>query len=241
MRRLIGIVIFLFLIIVALYADERIPVDDRNFQEYKGRVGIWVLVISPANLSYYVSKFCITKKDVEDVNGRIRYREYLFIPYSEKYIKELEAQGIKKETVLTRKSDFIWPLAQVKNISSSFGQRGARFHTGTDMPATQGTPIVAAMDGRVLSTRYEGGFGWTICMEHRDNFFTRYAHCFKILVKEGDCIKKGQVIGLVGTTGTSTGNHLHFEIRYNDIPLNPLDFLPYKENLVNLHAVRNWK
>ncbi len=100
--------------------------------------------------------------------------------------------------------------------------------------------IVAVMDGRVLSTRYDGGFGRTICMEHRDNFFTRYAHCDVILVKDGDFIRKGQLIGLVGSTGTSTGNHLHFEIRYNDIPLNPLDFLPYKENLRHMHKFRNW-
>ncbi len=241
MRRLTGILFFIFLSSVLVYADEQIQVDNQNFQEYKGRVGVWMMVVSPAHLNYYIHKFYITRKEVEDANGRIRYREYLFIPYSEKYTRELEAEGIHRQTVTTRTNDFIWPLANVKNISSAFGRRGARFHTGTDMPAVQGTPIIAVMDGRVVSTRFEGGFGWTICMEHRDNFFTRYAHCFKILIKEGDYVKKGQVIGLVGNTGTSTGNHLHFEIRYNDIPLNPLDFLPYKEDLAVRHSVRNWK
>jgi murein DD-endopeptidase MepM/ murein hydrolase activator NlpD len=235
MRKLIGTGLFIIVTYIGVYAGELIPVDDLNFQEYKGRLGIWASVESQAKLNYYLKKFYIALKDVQANNGSIKYGSYLFVPYSEKYIEELEAQGIRREMLTTKKSDFIWPLFHVNNISSTFGQRGNRFHTGTDMPATRGTPIVAVMDGRVLSTRYDGGFGKTICLEHRDNFFTRYAHCDVILVKDGDFVRKGQVIGFVGSTGTSTGNHLHFEIRYNDIPLNPLDFLPFKENLVQMH------
>ncbi len=240
MIRLFGIGLVTVLLTIRVFAGELVPVDDLNFQEYKGRLGIWAHVESQAKLNYLIRKFHVTLKDVQEANGKFKYRAYLFVPYSEDYIKELESQGIQREKVNTKKSDFIWPLSHVSNISSTFGQRGSRFHTGTDMPATRGTPIVAVMDGRVLSTRYEGGFGRTICMEHRDNFFTRYAHCSEILVKEGDFIRKGQVIGLVGSTGTSTGNHLHFEIRYSDIPLNPLDFLPFKENLRPIHKFRNW-
>jgi murein DD-endopeptidase MepM/ murein hydrolase activator NlpD len=216
-------------------------VDNLAFQEYKGRTGVWVIVESQAKLIFYIKKFSVALKDVLDANGSIKYGGHMFVPYAENYIKELEAQGMTRDMLASKKSDFIWPLTQVNNISSSFGQRGGRFHTGTDMPATRGTFIIAVMDGRVLSTRYDGGFGKTICMEHRDNFFSRYAHCDVIFVRDGDFVKKGQVIGLVGSTGTSTGNHLHFEIRYNDIPLNPLDFLPYKEHLVQLHTLRNWK
>jgi murein DD-endopeptidase MepM/ murein hydrolase activator NlpD len=240
MIRLIGIGLVMTLMTIQISAGELVPIDDLHFQEYRGRLGIWAPVESQAKMNYYIKKFYITMKDIQAFNGNFKYRTYLFIPYSENYIQELEAQGIRREMVATKKSDFIWPLSQVNNISSTFGQRYGRFHTGTDMPATRGTPIVAVMDGRVLSTRYDGGFGRTITMEHRDNFFTRYAHCDVILVKDGDFIRKGQLIGLVGSTGTSTGNHLHFEIRYNDIPLNPLDFLPYKENLRHMHKFRNW-
>ncbi len=242
MRSIIGTAIFLFFICGASYAEEVIRVDNQYVQEYKGRLGIWTTVEAQAKLNYFISKFYITMKEFQEINGTsITWGQYVFIPYSEKYIQELEAQGVKRDNLVSQKSDFIWPLNQVDNISSTFGQRNGRFHTGTDMPATRGTPIIAVMDGRVLSVRYEGGFGKTICMEHRDNFLTRYAHCSEMFVKTGDFIKKGQVIGLVGSTGTSTGNHLHFEIRYNDIPLNPLDFLPYKQSLVQTHMLRNWK
>jgi murein DD-endopeptidase MepM/ murein hydrolase activator NlpD len=242
MRSIIGAIIFLFLLCGASFAEDVLQTDNQYVQEYKGRIGVWARVESPAKLNYYVGKFYITVKDVQEINGSsITWGEYIFIPYSEKYIQELEAQGVKKDVLVSQKSDFIWPLLNVSSISSTFGQRHGRLHTGTDMPATQGTPIVAVMDGRVLMTCYDSGLGFNIYLEHRDNFFTRYAHCSKFLVKNGDYVKKGQVIGLVGSSGVSTGNHLHFEIRYNDIPLNPLDFLPYKQNLVRMHMLRSWK
>ena len=243
MRRILAATLFLFINFTAIvFAEDAVRVDNLSIQEYKGRCGIWMAVESQAKLNFYLNKFYITMKDVQDINGStITWGEAIFVPYSEKYVSELEAQGIKRETVTSQKSDFIWPLSNVANISSTFGQRNGRFHTGADMPATKGTPIVAVMDGRVISTRYDGGFGNTVCIEHRDGFLTRYAHNSQIFVKTGDCVKKGQVIALIGSTGNSTGNHLHFEIRYNDVPLNPLDFLPYKENLAESHAIRNWK
>lgn len=243
MRRLIGAALSLFLLTVGAFAQEQIQIDNENIQEYKGRLGIW-MTVDQAKLNYCISKFSISLKDVQDINGIIalgKNTKYTFIPYSEKYLKELEAQGVKRETVAGEKNNFLWPLIKVTNISSTFGQRGGRFHTGTDMPATKGTPILAVMDGRIISTNYDTGNGNCILIEHRDNFFTRYSHCSEILVKPGEFVRKGQLVGLVGSTGHSTGNHLHFEIRYNDVPLNPLDFLPYKENLVQPQALRNWK
>ncbi len=243
MRRIIALTLFLFINYTAIaLAEESVSVDNLNIQEYKGRCGVWMTAESQAKLNFFINKFSISMKDIQDVNGTtITWGETIFVPYSEKYLGELEARGIKRESVVSQKSDFIWPITNVQNISSTFGQRGGRFHTGADMPATKGTPVVAVMDGRVISTRYDGGFGNTVCIEHRDGFITRYAHNSMIFVKAGDYVKKGQVVALVGSTGNSTGNHLHFEIRYNDIPLNPLDFLPYKENLAESHAIRNWK
>lgn len=242
MRSIIGTIIFLFLLWGASFAGEINQAEGHHVQEYKGRIGEWIKVESPESLNHYVGKFSISVKDVHEINGSsITWGEYIFIPYSQQYIKELEAQGVGKENLASQKSDFVWPLSNVTSISSPFGKRHGRLHTGTDMPAVKGTPILAVMDGRVLATCYDTGLGYNIYLEHRDNFFTLYAHCSKFHVKVGDFVKQGQVIGMVGSSGVSTGCHLHFEIRYNDIPLNPLDFLPYKQNLVRIHMLRNWK
>ncbi|MBN2077663.1 MAG: M23 family metallopeptidase [Spirochaetes bacterium] len=225
-----------------VHAEGVIHLDNRHIQEYNDHLGIWMLVESQGRLNQALEMYHSTMEDVRKVNGSsFAWGSYIFIPYSKKYLQEMEARGIKRDTVKSAKSDFIWPIFDLKCISSTFGQRGRRFHTGADMPATRGTPIVAVMDGRVLSARYEGGFGNTICIEHRDGFQSRYAHNSTHFVKPGDYVKKGQIIGLVGSTGNSTGNHLHFEIRYNDIPLNPLDFLPYREEVMKSHMLRNWK
>ncbi len=242
MRSIFGTAILLFFLCGVSFAEEVIQVDNQYVQEYKGRLGAWTVVESQAKLNSLISRSGITLKEVQDLNGAtISWGSFVFIPYSEKYIQELEAQGVKRDTVVSQKNDFIWPISRVTNISSTFGPRNGGLHTGTDMPATRGMLIVAVMDGRILSTGWAGGLGKSILIEHRDNFYTRYAHCDQLLVKMGDYVKKGQAIGTVGNTGHSTGNHLHFEIRYNDIPLNPLDFLPLKQNLVQPHMFRNWK
>jgi murein DD-endopeptidase MepM/ murein hydrolase activator NlpD len=133
-------------------------------------------------------------------------------------------------------SGFIWPLNDVSRITSAFGMRTGQLHVGIDLPAYKGTPIVAAMDGCVEYAHYEPRYGKLICIGHRDNFNTRYSHNSEIFVKKGD------FIGYVASTGHSTGNHLHFEIRFKDIPLNPIDFLPENSDLSLPHRfIRNWK
>ncbi|MBN1495283.1 MAG: M23 family metallopeptidase [Spirochaetes bacterium] len=242
MRSILGTAIFIFILCGPSFAEEIVQVDNQYVQEYKGRLGAWTEVKSQAQLNSLVGKFGTTIQEVREMNGsQLAFGSFLFMPFSDKYLQELEAQGVKRDSVVSRKNDFIWPISRVDNISSAFGMRHGRLHTGTDMPAVRGTPIIAVMDGRVVATGNDAGLGKNILLEHRDNFFTRYAHCYRWLVKTGDYVKKGQIIGLVGSTGRSTGCHLHFEIRYNDIPLNPLDFLPYKQNLSQPHMIRNWK
>ncbi len=121
-----------------------------------------------------------------------------------------------------------WPLRG--KLSSSFGPRGRRYHWGIDIPAPRGTPIKAAADGLVLvsanSLRGYSGYGRIIIIEHGNGIRTLYAHNSKNKVKNGTCIRGGEVIGEVGSTGRSTGNHLHFEIRQNGKAVNPLNYLP---------------
>jgi len=242
MRRYLSSSIFIVLFISVVYADVSLFVDSADIQQYRGELGKWTIAGSTGELNGMLKKYDTSITRVREVNGAsFSFSDYIFIPYSEKYLKELEENGITRAKANISENDFIWPLSRVESISSAFGHRGGQFHTGADMPASKGTPIVAAMDGRVVFTGYTGGHGKTIYLEHRNDFYTRYSHTSVMLVKNGDYVKQGQVIGMVGSSGRSTGNHLHFEIRYKDIPLNPLDFLPLNERLKEAHQMRSWK
>lgn len=101
-----------------------------------------------------------------------------------------------------------------------------RFHAGVDIAAPGGTPIRAAADGTVTRAGWNGGYGNYTCLAHGDGLSTCYAHQSQILVEAGQEVRRGQVIGRVGTTGNSTGNHLHFEVRRDGSPVDPTAYLP---------------
>ncbi|MFC1670609.1 M23 family metallopeptidase [Spirochaetota bacterium] len=214
--------------------------NNNELFHFNGRMGQWLMVDSKKKLGQLMEIYGTTINDIKKVNGReIRYGKFIFIPISNTLLEE--DYIYKEKSPHTGINEFIWPISRVERISSSFGIRWGHFHTGIDMPRAKGTPIVAAMDGRVVYTGYSGGHGNTIYLEHRKKLYSRYSHISVMLVKKGELVKKGQIIALVGSTGNSTGNHLHFEIRYNDIPLNPLDFLPPKNNMKRFHRFRRFK
>jgi murein DD-endopeptidase MepM/ murein hydrolase activator NlpD len=128
---------------------------------------------------------------------------------------------------------FIWPLINFGRISSGFGYRThpiyrrRLWHSGIDLTASYGTPIRAARSGRVTSSGWNGGLGKTVVLRHDGGFQTIYGHCSKLRVNRGQYVKKGQVIAMVGSTGTATGPHLHFEVRKSGRAVNPLRYLPY--------------
>jgi murein DD-endopeptidase MepM/ murein hydrolase activator NlpD len=138
--------------------------------------------------------------------------------------------GAASITTTTPSGKILWPLEG--KITSGFGMRGRRdFHSGIDIPMPKGTPIHAAQDGVVLdvgaaSDRRYRGYGNIVLLEHDDGIVTVYAHCQSVAVKKGQSIKQGDVIGTVGSTGRSTTNHLHFEVRKNGNAINPLTYLP---------------
>ena len=115
--------------------------------------------------------------------------------------------------------------------SSNFGYRvdpftGTKsFHEGIDFPANIGTAIVAAASGKVVYAGYHAEYGQIIEVDHGNGLVSRYAHASQILVNEGDLVVRGQRLGSVGSTGRSTGPHLHFEVRLNGVPQNPARFL----------------
>ena len=106
-------------------------------------------------------------------------------------------------------------------ISSHYGYRGKEFHTGTDIPRPCNTEIYASASGIVSKAEWCGGYGRLIIIDHVDGYQTYYAHCNNYNVIVGQEVEQGDIIGYVGTSGRSTGYHLHFEIRQNGETLNP--------------------
>lgn len=126
---------------------------------------------------------------------------------------------------------FLWPVPGYYRISSEYGTRSDPFtglsawHNGLDIPAPEGTPIIAAYSGEVIWAYYSASAGNWIGIDHGDGIVTIYMHASKLMVSEGDMVSAGQTIALVGTTGRSTGNHLHFTIRVNGSDVNPHNYV----------------
>jgi len=218
-----------------LNANELYFIDNEHIQRYNGRCGKWVEVVSIKQLKTLAEQFGVSIDEVFSINGiseKLFKKKYIFIPYSDAYLQNFMEKGITLQPISISYNEFIWPIGDPEKITSGLGRRWGRFHPGVDIPAPKNTIVRAAMEGKVIYAGYYGNYGNSITLQHRDNYITRYAHNSVLLVKVGDYVQKGQVIALVGSTGRSTGNHLHFEIRCADIPLNPLDLLPEKNLII---------
>ena len=120
-------------------------------------------------------------------------------------------------------SGFIWPVSGP--VVSLFGMRWGRMHTGIDIAVGYGTPIHAAASGRVIYAGWMDGYGNLVFVDHGGGISTGYAHQSSIAVSNGQTVSQGQVIGYVGCTGHCFGPHLHFEVRVNGSPVDPLGYL----------------
>jgi murein DD-endopeptidase MepM/ murein hydrolase activator NlpD len=194
-------------------------------------------VIRPGESLYRIARtYGVEVEDLAKVNhlsdpSKIRAGTRLFIPGAQKALSvpvrpSPEASAdVKARPALPGELDFEWPLRG--RITSFFGPRGLQMHQGVDIAAPAGTPIRAAEAGEVVfSGTGPGGYGLMIILRHAHGFHTLYAHNRRNLVRVGQQVRQGQVIGLVGSTGRSTGSHLHFEIRNRTSPRDPFFFLP---------------
>lgn len=151
------------------------------------------------------------------------------------YYYSLYADGFDGANVVVEIfGDKAWIVPFTKNITSEFGVRVDPFtgvpneHNGIDIAkeGILGRPVVAFTDGEIIYSQYnQGGYGYLVIIQHENNMKTYYAHLNKQGLPVGTKVKAGQVIGSVGSTGRSTGAHLHFEIRINDVPVNPMPYL----------------
>lgn len=200
-----------------------------------------------------ILEITITHKTPEEIA-----RQYSFNPRQNEYLalmSEPENQSLWAELlggytsgggqIVNPNTDWVgtsifqWPLPQSYTITSWFGYREDPFtgeisyHSGTNIGAPGGTPILAAADGTVTIANaidsWGGGYGYHIKVKHNDTYDTLYAHCSSICVTVGQEVKQGEVIGYVGTTGNSTGNHLHFEVWQNGERTDALGFFKAKE------------
>jgi len=156
-------------------------------------------------------------------------------------IKELERQYANQIANVPSESGYLWPLpASWNTLSSLYGNRihpitkKPNNHTGIDVPASAGTNIYAAKSGVVTTSTYNRSYGNYVVVSHSDGSSTLYAHMSKRNATVGKTVKQGAVIGYVGTTGSSTGNHLHFEVRINGNRTDPVNY--YKDKTLYARA-----
>ncbi|MCS6985370.1 MAG: M23 family metallopeptidase [Leptospiraceae bacterium] len=185
------------------------------------RPGLVYQVKKGDSLESLAKRFKITLSDIFDLEGNpirnLSGKKEIFL-YKAKPLPE---------TVYISKKRFILPIAGGR-FTSRFGWRhhpiygGKTFHSGIDIAAPEGTPIRAAASGIVVFAGEAGSYGFVVILRHQDDYFTVYGHCSSLLVQEGDYVKQGQLIARVGSTGTATGPHLHFEVKRKSRPINPI-------------------
>lgn len=154
------------------------------------------------------------------------------LPALEEKMTQLEKHLHEFEAVMRGRgyTPYVWPV--VGKLESAFGGRrnpfgggSYEFHTGQDIDAPWGTPVIAGATGQVSFVGWQNGYGQLVVIDHGGGLTTRYGHLSHIAVSRGATVKRGEFLGRVGSTGRSTGPHLHYEVRIDDEPVNPLQYL----------------
>ena len=168
--------------------------------------------------------------NVTYVNGVETERTVLSSVLLKEPVTEQRLQGTKERPTWLPTGTFRWPISG--RITSTFGGRsspggiGSTNHKGIDIAGSYGIPVYASDGGTVSYAGWMGGYGYLVEIDHGNGYVTRYGHNSSLTVSVGEHVYKGQQIARVGSTGNSTGNHCHFEIRYNGVAKNPLNYLP---------------
>ena len=172
----------------------------------------------------------VTYSYVEE-NGKLLEKTVIQEKVTIEPVKQVVAEGPARPIAVAYSSSrgsgrvpgLIWPIKG--RINSYYGYRNGEFHTGLDIDGDTGQPYVAAAPGKVIIAGWGGNYGYTILIDHGNGVTTRYAHSSKLAVYAGQQVDQGQVIGYVGSTGRSSGPHVHLEVMTNNKTLNPLNHL----------------
>jgi len=171
------------------------------------------------------------RNDIDDP-GKIEIGQRIFIPGATRLLPvEIIAPRSASERVPepselpTGERPFRWPTT-TGTLTSGFGPRNGSFHDGIDIAAPEGTPVVAARDGRVIYSDRIPGYGNIVIIDHQHGLTTVYAHNSKNEVEQGQFVKQGDPVSRIGSTGRTTGPNLHFEVRQQNVARNPLYYLP---------------
>lgn len=219
-------------VMLALGAVEVITVKTVNYTEE-----IAFPVVSTESTSYVKGYKKVTQKGVPGekaitavvttVNGVETAREILSETVTREPVeqKELIGTASAKAQKVASRAMFIWPAKKVPGqvISSYWGD--GRNHRAVDIASPTGTPIYAAMGGVVTTATYKSDYGYYVVIDHGKGYETVYAHASKLNVSVGQVVSTGETIALVGSTGQSTGSHLHFEVRINGTRVDPLKYI----------------
>ncbi|MEE9164735.1 MAG: peptidoglycan DD-metalloendopeptidase family protein [Nitrospinota bacterium] len=206
------------------------PLKPKLIFKSKGKTkGVYHKVKKGETLWRIAKTYNINHKKLKRVNhindaSKVKAGTKLFIPGAKKVLKVKKVSLNRKVPSIKRKGFFNWPLKGT--LTSRYGIRKNQKHDGIDIAAQKGSAIYAADSGKVIFSGWgPTGYGKIVIIKHKQKWVTVYAHNSKNLVKKNHRVKKGEKIALVGTTGRATGPHLHFELRDNREPVNPLNFL----------------
>ncbi|PNV73346.1 M23 family peptidase [Leptospira inadai serovar Lyme] len=214
---------------------EEVKIDNQYIQTYQGREGIWIVTGKlKDSLDDLYHKFGTSELEVRVLNGihdsgKIPASEPVFFPYNTNYTRNLLLEDKGREIFNSDSRELIWPLSfKHSRVTSRLGRRWNALHAGVDIACPNGSIVIAAADGLVVDSKRDGGYGLRVVIQHPqiNGIQTLYAHNSLLFVKQGDKVKKGQVLALSGNTGHTTGPHVHFEVRYQNVVLNPEHYLP---------------
>ncbi|MDR1629965.1 MAG: peptidoglycan DD-metalloendopeptidase family protein [Oscillospiraceae bacterium] len=178
-------------------------------------------------------------KEVQAIIGNLESLENQNKSLVAKYKRDQEAFDAQIQEIIrergstgsgTTAAGFITPIKYDSSVymSSPFGERSSGYHKGVDLtrPGATGTPIYAVKNGKVIQATYHSSYGNYVMIDHGDGVQTLYAHCSRLAVSNGQTVSQGQVIAYIGSTGNSTGPHLHFEVYINGSRVNPGNYIP---------------